>query len=87
MLHIKQKPHLQLPHLGVPHPVVFGAVPHDTDELAVAIADDATTHDDTWELTEHPDTNELESYWSKVEQDIVNDPEWFTFTDDNQALG
>lgn len=86
MLHIKQKHHLTLPHLSVPHPMQFAVVSNDGDELTEAIKEDTVTHDDEWELSEHPDTSELESFWTKVEQDIVNDPEWFTFTDENQAL-
>lgn len=86
MLHIKQKHHLIIPRVALPHSMHFTPVPDDADELSTAIAHDPLAHDNQWELVERPDTTELEAYWTKVEDDIQHDPEWFSFTDDNQAL-
>lgn len=82
MLEIKQKPSFQLPHISLPRMMEFDPVVDDGDELTTAIAEDVHVNDDAWELSEHPDTNELERYWEKVEEDIAHDPEWFTFQND-----
>lgn len=78
MLKLKNKHHLDFPHLtfSMPHSMQLSPVTDDDDELTAAIVHDPIDHDDDWELVERPDTNELESYWEKVERDVRNDPEW-----------
>lgn len=89
MLHIKQKYHLSLnlSHLHAPSPMQFAPVTvHEPDdELMSAIANDPVEHDNTWELSEHPDTQALEQFWSQVSDDVSHDPEWYTFTDDTES--
>ena len=51
----------------------------DNDELIQAIKAD---HEETWELDPAPDTTALSKFWSGVEDDLHNDPNWVTFTDD-----
>jgi hypothetical protein len=33
------------------------------------------------DLNENDDEDQLEQFWEKVEEDIHQDPEWFTFAD------
>ncbi len=33
------------------------------------------------DLSDSVDEEALEAFWAEVEQDIQNDPEWFTFSD------
>lgn len=33
------------------------------------------------DLSDAVDEEALEAFWAEVEQDIQNDPEWFTFSD------
>lgn len=84
MLEIKSKLKFKIPDsLLASSPVMKFAPVVEDDELTQAIEEDTDIHDDNWQLTEHTDTNELENYWEKIEQDVVNDPEWFVFTDDS----
>lgn len=84
MLEIKSKLKFKIPDsLLASSPVMKFAPVVEDDELTQAIEEDTDIHDDNWQLTEHLDTNELENYWEKIEQDVVNDPEWFVFTDDS----
>lgn len=83
MLELKHKHHFSLPHLPeTRRPVQFDPVPVDNDELTAAIVNDAEARDNTWELSERPDMGELTQFWSEVEQDVANDPEWFKFNED-----
>lgn len=83
MLELKHKHHLELPHLSLStRPMELSAVPIDNDELTQAIVEDPVAHDDVWELTERPDSGELTAFWSEVEADVANDPEWFKFSED-----
>jgi hypothetical protein len=77
MLKISKHHYLSLPDLGIglPHPMQLASIPDDDDELAKAIDRDPALHDDNWELSERPDTTELESYWQHVEEDMQNDPD------------
>lgn len=36
---------------------------------------------DDFNLKESVDEDSLDAFWNNVEEDIHNDPEWFTFTD------
>ena len=51
----------------------------ENDELIQAIKDD---HEEQWRLDPAPDTTALSKFWSGVEEDLHNDPNWVTFTDD-----
>lgn len=76
MLTIKQKFHLKLPRLILPHRMKLSSAESEKDELIEAITTDTTSHDDDWQLSERPDTQELDEYWDKVEDDVRHDPEW-----------
>lgn len=83
MLKLKHKHHLDFPHITLPtHPMELSPVPIDDDELSQAILDDPVAHDNVWELNERPDTEELTKFWSEVEADVAQDPEWFRFSED-----
>lgn len=77
MLKIKSKFALKLPEMPtLPKQMEFEPVTTDNDELIESIDNQLDQHDDNWQLTETPDSAELEDYWSKVETDIAHDPEW-----------
>lgn len=84
MLKLKHKHHFDLPHISFSTSrMQLSPVPvDDDDELTQAIVQDPVDHDDVWELSERPDTDELTQFWSEVETDVANDPEWFKFSDD-----
>lgn len=81
MLKLKHKYHLDFPHttFHMPHSMSLSSVPADDDELAQAIVNDPEDHDNNWQLTNQPDSEELEQYWTNVEEEIKNDPEWIDF--------
>jgi hypothetical protein len=84
MLKLKHTRHFEIPHLSLlDEPMRLSNVPIDNDELTQAIVEDPIAHDDTWELSERPDMGELTKFWSDVETDVANDPEWFTFSEDD----
>lgn len=87
MLEIKQKFKISFPTFPklIAQPVVFEPTIDDDDELMTAIAQDATERGNDWELSEYPDTDELERYWQRVEADISHDSEWFTFANNSQT--
>ncbi len=83
MLKMKHKHHLDFPHITFStHPMELSPVPIDDDELSRAIVEDPVAHDDVWELSERPDSDELTQFWSEVEADVANDPEWFKFSNE-----
>ncbi len=49
----------------------------DQDEI-----DDAHQERQEIDLNEQIDEGKLEAFWQQVEQDIHDDPEWFTFSDE-----
>lgn len=81
---IKHTHHFKMPgwSLAGTMPMHFAPVIADDDELTQAIEHDAEDRDDQWQLTERPDTNQLEQFWSQVEADVAKDPEWFTFSEE-----
>lgn len=83
MLKLKTTHHLDFPHItfSAPHLMQLSAVPIDSDELAQAIENDTDQHDNNWQLG-NPDSVELEKFWSNVQEDIKNDPEWVNFAQD-----
>lgn len=54
----------------------------DGDELARAIDNDVVDHDNAWQLVERPDPDSLTRFWTTVEADVAQDPEWFNFSAD-----
>ena len=85
MLKIKHKHHLDFPHLTFPltHGMQFSPVMADDDDLIQDIHQAIAQKDDNWELDERPDTNQLEQFWSRVEEDVLHDPEWVHFAQDS----
>ncbi len=81
MLRLKTHHQIHFPSLHS-RSMQLSVVSSDDDELTRAIDSEQITHDDTWTLTPSPDTNELEQFWSGVEDDIKNDPDWFKFDDE-----
>lgn len=83
MLKLKNKHHLDFPHLtfSLPHQMQLSPVMDDGDEITAAIVNDPIDHDNNWELVERPDSEELERYWQRVEEDVKNDPEWVHFAE------
>lgn len=81
MLKLKRTHHLSLPRLSFSwlHSMKLSKVSSDDDELAKAIDNDPVDHDNNWQLTDRPDTEELEQYWTNVEDEIKSDPEWIDF--------
>lgn len=83
MLKLKNKHHLDFPHItfSMPHSMQLSPVAADDDELSAAIINDPVDHDNNWVLGD-PDSQELEQYWQRVEDDVKNDPEWIRFSED-----
>lgn len=83
MLKIKPTHHFTMPDLGLrSQSMQLSAIPDDGDELTQAIVNDVADRDNNWELSERPDMGELTQFWTDVETDVQNDPEWFTFNDE-----
>lgn len=80
---LKLKHHFHLPTITFDShpPLELAPVPvdDDGDELTQAIQSDPIEHDNTWTLDERPDTQELESFWTTVTEDLKSDPDWFDF--------
>jgi len=55
----------------------FQEIDSSSDDMA-----DEHRYQDKIILDDGIDENSLESYWEKVVQDIHQDPDWFTFSDD-----
>ncbi len=66
--------------LGWPRQLQLSPVPAADDELTEDVANDATTHDNEWQLNERPNSLELDTFWTKVITDIKSDPEWVDFS-------
>ncbi len=82
MLKIKQKHSLTLPHIYLSHrEMQFATAPLDNDEISDEIREMHESDDYNWRLDERPDSEQLAAYWNQVEEDVRNDPEWFTFAD------
>ncbi len=81
MLHLKTHHKLHLPTLRY-QPLQLATVQNDDDELTQAIANDVNTHDDNWTLEAAPDTRELNTFWSHVQDDISHDPTWQRFDEE-----
>ena len=81
MLHIKKTFSLSLPHIttSTSKPMELSPVRTDDDELTQDVIADPDTHDNNWQLADRPDEQELEAFWTGVEQDVKKDPTWFAF--------
>jgi hypothetical protein len=55
----------------------FQEIDSSSDDMS-----DKHRYQDKIVLDDGIDENSLESYWEKVVQDIHQDPDWFTFSDD-----
>lgn len=85
MLKLSKHHYLSLPDLGLgfSRPMELTPLPTDSDDLLTqAIAADPAEHDDNWELSERPDTRELQNYWQHVEEDMQADPDAKLSTED-----
>lgn len=83
MLKIKRSHHFTLPELRLRSQAMqLSPIPDDGDELTQAIINDVDDRDNNWELSERPDMGELTQFWTDVEADVQNDPEWFKFSDE-----
>jgi len=82
---LKLKHSLHLPEISFDShpPLELAPIQIDDDELSQAIAHDAVDHDDNWTLDERPDTQELESFWAQVTDDLKKDPDWVDFGKEN----
>jgi hypothetical protein len=68
--------------LSLPHPLRLSPVTADDDDLTRDLLNDPATHDNLWQLSERPDSGELEKFWSDVVEDVKQDPEWVDFSKD-----
>jgi len=83
MLKIKRGYRFTMPDLSLRSQTMqLSMIPNDGDELTQAIVNDGADRDNNWELSERPDMGELTQFWTDVETDVQNDPEWFTFNDE-----
>ncbi|MBC7746920.1 hypothetical protein H7Y40_02980 [Pedobacter sp.] len=85
MLKLKHTHHLGFPHITFTplHSMKLSVVPLDNDELAQAIDNDPIDHDNNWQLTNQPDTEALEEYWTTVVAELKDDPEQIIFAEQN----
>ena len=56
-------------------------VPLEEDELLQAIE---AAHEAPWDLEPVPDTAALSEFWSSVEGDLRDDPDWVSFSEDGE---
>jgi hypothetical protein len=78
MLHLKSSHHFHLPHMVSQRPTL-SAVRSEDDEL---IQDIEQSAEQPWELVEVPDVEQLDQFWTGVEDDLKKDPSWFSFSND-----
>ena len=81
MLHLKSH-HFSLPRFSPPsQKLALSPVSTEEDELIQAIE---SSHEEQWELEPTPDARQLDQFWSGVEQDLKQDPTWFSFAEDEE---
>ncbi len=81
MLQIKKHHSFSLPSLTTAtHRLAMSPVVSEDDELIHDI--DTADSDDVWTLDPTPDTQELSRYWTTVERDLQNDPDWVNFAEE-----
>ena len=82
MLHLSPKSHHSSLFSSRPgQRLEFSAIPTDDDELIQAIE---SNHEAPWQLEPIPDTAALSDFWTGVEDDLHNDPDWVSFADDGE---
>lgn len=82
MLQLKNHQTNHFTHLSGFGQLQLGAVVSDDDELLQEIDQQRSLHDDNWTLDPTPDVEEVEQFWTNVQADIEQDPDWYTFSDD-----
>lgn len=79
MLHVQHHHHLpQLKHSA--RKIQLDRVASEDDELIQAIEQEHT--EDNWQLDANPDVTGLDTFWTGVQEDLKNDPTWFSFTEE-----
>lgn len=79
MLHLKHAHNFHLPHFTVTRPLELSPVCSEQDEL---IEDIEQSSGDVWELADMPDVEGLGAFWNGVEDDLRDDPQWFSFAEE-----
>lgn len=64
------------------HQLALTVVSADDDELTQAIDQQYASSDYHWQLETTPDTDKLERFWNRVEDDLQHDPNWIDFSKD-----
>ena len=83
MLHLKKHLTFFTPSTPVSHQLVLTPVLDDDDELIQEIN---AAHEEAWQLEKTLDSGVLESFWSGVQRDLKQDPDWVDFSrDDDEA--
>ena len=85
MLQLKNHQTNHFTHLSGFGQLQLGAVVSDDDELLQEIDQQRSLHDDNWTLDPTPDVEEVEQFWTNVQADIEQDPDWYTLSDDQFA--
>lgn len=81
---LKLRKHFWLsPFSQSPKRLQLSAVHHEDDELIEAIEHDRNK--DQWVLEKVPDADGLDEFWGGVEKDLSNDPEWYSFADEERV--
>ncbi len=74
--------HSILPHMRhSTRKVALSGERREQDELIEAIEKDRSGQEN-WQLTNEPDVEGLDEFWTGVEKDLKNDPTWFNFAED-----
>ena len=80
MLHLKTH-YVSHSHTRISGSPTLSPVVSEDDELIQAIEADT---EEAWQLEATPDTRALDQFWSGVEEDLTNDPQWFSFATDDE---
>lgn len=81
MLKINHSLHFPVPHqMHSTSHLVLSPVSSDGDELIEAIERDHQQAN--WTLDSTPDVQQLDEFWTHVEDDLKKDPDWFDFAND-----
>ena len=60
----------------------LSAAQDEDDELIKAIDNDHKDADNAWQLTNDPDSDGIDAFWSGVASDLEKDPDWYSFNND-----
>lgn len=81
MLKINHSLHFPVPnHTHSTSHMVLSPVSNDGDELIEAVERDREQAN--WTLDNVQDVQQLDEFWTHVEEDLKKDPGWFDFADD-----